>query len=195
MYYTPLCLALTILATLVAGALVDRSAPYFPIEISRTATGRLSSWVFRLGLTASVASLLLESDDWLRYACSALGVLLLAWIDDETSHTWHMAGVVMLGVGALFSVVTHWSRASAVMLACAAGVWTVRLVMKWAAVAWIEKGGRAPLDFAGIGKTAMHIMYTGHVVDSMTLHIFRVAGVLQWVALAMVYCVCVDESK
>lgn len=134
--YTPWFLLTSVVSTLFCGVLIDKSAPYFPIEISRTATGPVSKWVFSLGLTVSVLSFLIETTEPKRYLLMIIGLLLLAWVDDVTSHVIHMLGVILVAIGAFFAVPI---QKTWVVLFCAVALFVFRLVMKCMAVVFLEK--------------------------------------------------------
>lgn len=182
--YAPYCLLASIVSTMLTGTLYDKSVPYFPIEISRTATGPVSRWVFSIGLTCSVITLLLESATPKRYALAVAGILLLAWVDDVVSRFWHMVGVVLLFIGSV--TIVNWNVAW-VPLLCGAGIYTARLIMKGMAVVFLEKTTHGILDWRGAANESIRIMYTGQVKESLTLRLFEATGVMQWILLWLLY--------
>lgn len=180
------CLFSTLAATAVCGWLVDQSAPYFPIELSRTATGRYSAWIFSLGLTLSCACLLWETKDpLLTYALLVAGVLLLCWVTDEQSHSLHMLGVYMAFVGAIWA--KRASAESALILTFAVCLFLFRLVMKVMVIVVFEFQAPVSWDVKAIFHEALRIMNTGVVRNPSSLVVFQAAGVLQWVVIWMAY--------
>lgn len=141
--------------------------PYFPIEISRTATGPTSRWIFAIGLSLSVLILLFERPFSIGSLILTVGVLLLAWIDDEVSRFWHM--------------VVDWKTAW-VPLLCCSGLYAARLIMKATAVVFLEK---VPLE--SIATESIRIMYDGQVKEPLTLRIFEATGVMQWILLWLLF--------
>jgi hypothetical protein len=175
----PYVLLTSIVSTVITGVWYDQSAPYFPIEISRTANGPNSGWVFSIGITLSVITLLFEHPLSLGIGILIVGILLLAWIDDETSHFWHMFGVLLLPIGAFF--VVDWKRAW-VPLLCATLMWIGRLFIKSMAVVFLENIAIRDAAVEGIA-----IMYHGDAKDPFTLVLFKVTGVLQWIVLWILF--------
>ena len=173
----------SVILTVLTGTLYDKSAPYFPIEISRTATGPTSRWVFALGLSLSVILLLLERPLSFGYVVLASGVLLLAWVDDEISRFWHMVGVALLPLGAF--LVVDWKKAW-VPLLCAAGLYGARLVMKATAVVFLER-----CAWQDVASESIRIMYDGKVKEPLTLRVFEATGAMQWIVLWLLYQVVV----
>ena len=194
MIYTKLCLLAVILATW-AAAFRDRSLPYFPIEISRTATGSLSRWVFRLGVLAGSAVMHAEADSFDVYITWA-GLLLLAWFDDLRHFELHMAGVAVMTLGVGIRAVLFSDTANTVPLfVCAAVIYALRVVIKVATVLVLEL--KKPLDSSTMVELlfnahdcrtkcidhAKRIMYYGESsadAPETTRFIFSICGVLQW---------------
>lgn len=184
MFYTPISILISVISTIICGVFIDKSAPYFPIEISRTATGPISRWIFAVGLTVSVLSLLVETTEPKRYIIIILGILMLAWVDDVTSHIIHMLGVLLVGVGSFFAVPL---QKTWVVLFCATALFVFRLGMKCMAVVFIEKTTKGIFDFQGMKEMCMAIMYTGKTKNVLTLRLFQAAGIMQWILLWLIY--------
>ena len=184
MFYTPYCILVSVISTVICGVFIDKSAPYFPIEISRTATGPISRWVFAIGLTLSVLSLLVETTEPKRYIIIIIGILMLAWVDDVTSHIIHMLGVLLVGIGSFVAVPL---QKTWVVLFCAVALFVFRLGMKCMAVVFIEKTVKGVFDFEGMKIVCMEIMYTGKTRSILTLRLFQAAGIMQWIVLWLVY--------
>jgi len=182
--YTPYCIIVTVITTAITAVFHDKSVPYYPIEISRTATGPISRWIFSIGLTASVLMLLAEHPTPRKYALSVAGILLLAWVDDVTSRFWHMMGVVLLFIGSV--IIVKWSVAW-VPLLCGAGIYASRIIIKGLAVTFLEKTTQGLFDWRGATSESIRIMYTGHVKEELTLRLFEVTGVMQWILLWLFY--------
>jgi len=193
MLITKLCLLGTILSTWYT-AQQDGSLPYFPIEISRTATGTRSKKIFCWGVTACTLAMYMESDSAVNYITWA-GLLVLAWIDDVTSLAGHNAGVVIMSFGAFLRSVTH-PEASFLLFLAACVIYAPRRLAKVSVVASQEL--QRPLDAdtllglvfdidgfrTKLLKTTMNIMYKGPGEIKQpftTLAVFKFCGVLQWV--------------
>lgn len=100
-FYTKCCIFTTVATTVFFGVVWDKSAPYFPIEISRTGTGRVSHIIFPLGAVFSFLVALGERHhNW--QLLPFFGLILLALVTDEQSHTIHMLGVVIMVLPILF---------------------------------------------------------------------------------------------
>lgn len=165
----------TVLLTWIAGY-YDESTPYFPIEISRTATGWLSGWVFSVGITASVFVFLYSAPQHPLVYASVSGLLLLAWVDDVSSWKWHMIGVFVMGVCTVLFAFLRRPETIGLVVA-AGGLWITRILMKMV-VLFFNEGGFTR-------ERAMNIMYTGVVQNNSTLTVFKVAGFLQWIVFGM----------
>lgn len=188
-----------ICVTALCGTFVDGSVPYYPIEISRTATGSVSWYVFAYGLTACSGVLWWEIRDKLiqqhvGIIITWIGLLLLAWVDDVTSWSVHMLGAALLGVGTTMHVLLYHQREHLVIVACALFLYAARLVLKTAVVMALEL--RIPLSAwsslatssemrAKLITTSLSIMYDGNVVNPLTLGVFRTTGVMQWLVFAL----------
>lgn len=192
MIYAPCCLFISVVSTLFTGAFIDKSAPYFPIEISRTATGPTSRWIFSIGLTASIVTLCFESPNPKKYALLCVGVVLLAWVNDEVSRFWHMMGVFLLFLGSVLAV--DWRVAWSPLL-CVAGLWVARILMKAIPVIFLEGTTHGIWDWRGAVDESIRIMYTGEVYHPLTLRLFEAAGVMQWIVLWLLYHIVVSPSK
>jgi hypothetical protein len=184
-WFTPYCVIISVVTTALTALFVDKSVPYYPIEISRTATGPTSRWVFSLGLTLSVLTLVLEHPTPKKYTLAIIGVLLLAWVDDEVSRFWHMVGVGLLFVGSVVAI-SNW-KVAWVPLLCGAGIYAARLIIKGLAVIFLEKTTNGLLDWRGVATESIRIMYTGQVKEPMTLRLFEITGVMQWILLWLLY--------
>lgn len=182
--FTPYCILLSVITTALTALFYDKSVPYYPIEISRTATGPTSRWVFSIGLTLSVIALVLEHPTPKRYSLAIAGILLLAWVDDVVSRFWHMAGVVLLFIGSV--LIVDWKTAW-VPLLCGAGIYAARIIMKGLAVTFLEKTTAGLLDWRGAANESIRIMYTGQVKEPLTLRLFEATGVMQWILLWLLY--------
>jgi hypothetical protein len=150
------------------GLYVDESVPYFPIEISRTVTGPVASWVFPLSLsTLAIADIGNHTLAW-------FGILLLAWVPDTHSHLVHMLGVGILGIA--FLLTANWKL-------CAA-IWIIRLALKAVAVFVFEEETTSVSSLISHGK---RLMYNGRFRDPRTKYVFQITGILQWIVLCVVW--------
>ena len=194
MFYTKLHLFLTVVAVQVAALLVDRSTPYWPIEISRmAASGPVALLAFRTGALALGAPLAMDGA-WSRPVLLLwLAMVIIACVDDVTSWLVHMMGVALLGVSACWQTYTLGRRATPILLA-AAFVFAIRLVLKASTVWWNEVGGHArPLSslldattFHGIVSHSAALMFGTRTFKSpWTRAAFSVGGALQWVVFAI----------
>jgi hypothetical protein len=180
----------TVVLTVCVGVFYDKSTPYFPIEISRTATGPTSRWIFSIGLSCSILMLLLENPSPQKYALLCIGLLLLAWVDDVTSRFWHMMGVIILFIGSVSIV--NW-KVVWVPLLCGAGIYATRIIMKGLAVTFLEKTTEGIFDWRGAANESIRIMYTGEVKEQLTLRIFEATGVMQWILLWLLYHIVMNK--
>lgn len=168
--WTKLILYITVFFTAFSGVWWDQSVPYFPIEISRTATGPISRFLFPCGtLIAFVAS-------WYEYNTIKwpfVGLFLLAAVDDKTSWIIHMLGVFMMACSIGWDA---WQSKKGWYFLLVACIYLGRLVLKMGVT--YHHG-----LFQGSIAAAKNIMYTGKAESEAQLLIFKLCGLLQWVVL------------
>lgn len=172
-------LSITVLSTWIAGY-YDESIPYFPIELSRTASGPVSRWVFSIGITVCSTLFLSQVWYWPKHErpfvfVAVFGLLLLAWVNDTLHLNAHIAGVIIMGISTFAFVFIkrpqHTGLVLTVML-----LWINRYVMKLMMVSYYEGGGT---------EVMTDIMFTGQVKNPDTLVVFKITGVLQWIVFIM----------
>ena len=177
---------------------LDGSAPYFPIEVSRTATGKIGRYYFPLGFLLVGWVLWVESVDseprWLKLS-PAVGVVTAAVINDELHWQAHLVGV-MVAVGCVFANVgyeTFYGLADAmtnqVLCAMACLFFWMSLTLKVYAVLddpWDWHCWRKAMTIRRneLMEQCMDINYHGAGTRAQ-LVVYRVIGVCQWVALAL----------
>jgi len=189
-------LLVTVLATQ-ACALYEGAVPYFPIEISRTAASSpmamraLAIGFVTLGITLWRTQTLdvITGTMW-------LGLVVVAAVPDTLNWVLHMAGVAVVFAAAV--VHAHRSRNIALVppLVCAVTVYALRIVLKVGVMLAFDPKvrlglgrGIVPLAKLGFART-LDVMMLGpgaYGEDAATLWpviapIFKVCGVLQWVA-------------
>jgi hypothetical protein len=163
---------ISVIASVLIGIYIDKSPPYFPIEISRTVTGPVASWAFPALLTFSAIISRFEVN-WHAW----FGILLLAWIPDTFSHLLHMVGVAILGIS--FLIVAKWEQIAVISL-----IWAMRLLMKAAAIYQFETERHGLKSMIAYGKKRM---FDGNFRDARTLLVFQTTGVLQWIVLGAMF--------
>lgn len=168
MFFTKVSIFVTVLATFVS-CYLDNSAPYFPIEISRTATGPIAKVMFPLGVLISCTVSIVETK---RPHVPFLGFFLLALVDDKQSWQVHMLGVLIMGLGLLREAIQNGKVLVFCLIAC---IYMGRLVLK-AGVTYHHGYPKAIL-------VAKEIMFTGRAESPQQLLIFKLCGLLQWVVL------------
>ena len=167
MFLVPLAVAISVYI----GVYIDKSPPYFPIEISRTVTGPISSWAFPALLT--ILAIVSGGANWIAW----IGILLLAWIPDTSSHLIHMIGVAIMGIS--FLIVASLEQIAVISL-----LYGMRLAMKAAAVYQYEHEQHGLKALIAYGKKRM---FDGNFRDARTLLVFQTTGVMQWVILSAMF--------
>lgn len=149
----------------------DGSAPYFPTEISRTATGRLSYYPFFAGSIVSFFFLTKEElYPW-------FGYFLLAVVDDVSHWGVHMIGVVIM-LGSITVKVWHDPK-KMIMLVSVCGIFAARILAKLLVVWGVELD--MTWDIPEVIRTAKNIMFTGVCKHpELVLPVFKIGGVIQW---------------
>lgn len=189
LFYTKWVLLGVVAATVSCGVWVDKSTPYFPIEISRTATGPVALRVFQIGVSLCTGVLWFESETstpiwpW-------LGLLLLAWVDDVTSWSIHMLGVAIMALGTARMVFWYQPHEHIAIVMCCGVLWFARLLMKWIAVVALEHkqllwDHRTWHTFTRVTQDMKRIMYNGDATHPLTIYVFRITGVMQWLVFLL----------
>lgn len=205
--YTKLYCVLIVGLTWFCALLVDRSVPYFPIEISRTAAGgRYSLIVFRYGIASILPVILYEyyqtgfSQPLLMtplplWPC----ILIAAWFEDYQHLVLHGAGVLAMFALVCANVLLYGDTTRRVpVLACALMIETLRMGMKGFIVMFTEFDNSvwdvkvymyALLNVGGLRDRIvthiLNIMFLGVdycMIPQLTLPVLRVTGLLQWIA-------------
>jgi hypothetical protein len=209
--------AVIVFATWVCGYFWDQSIPYFPIEISRTCTGTVSSQVFRWGTLSLFGTLWYENHvthllQWplkVEMLSSPLiiwaWIVLISWFPDHT-HNWTHIGCVL---GMVFSVFLNVLLVGDVqrrlpIILCAMGIQGAGIALKGFCVLFTELD-RSMFDWRvywnvvwnidhlqdQVYKQIMDIMFKSTdyaIVPHLTIPLFRVTGVMQWMALYLIMC-------
>lgn len=206
------CLCIVICVWLSA-LLVDKTVPYFPIEISRTAsTGHFSQLIFKWGIVSLLPTLVYESFfSPAAYAAGEkkledptlflvwLGILIAAWIPDRESMVIHGGGVLIIILAVaihVFMAEAHNLQRNLCVLVCALGIEAARMLIKGFVVWFAElDGGKVwdPMAYvmalyhhADITRHIMKVMFEGvdhAIVPALTIPVLKVTGVMQWMAL------------
>ena len=176
MVYFKISLFVTIATTVITSAF-EPTLPYFPIEVSRCAVANPTTlWIFRVGALVSSILLCAErglSDHWL----PSLGLLMLAWFDDVSAYKLHVAGVVVMMLGA--APLVSWK-----IMACAAMVFGIRIVMKTVMVL-PPLSELHTLNIPVLFDSVRQVMLRGHVSFDV-VSIGRVTGVMQWIVFYVI---------
>ncbi|MBX9636665.1 MAG: hypothetical protein K2Q45_03850 [Nitrosomonas sp.] len=183
--------------------MLDRTVPYFPIEISRTAsTGRYAQHVFKWGITSIVLSLVYEhlflDSVWFIW----LGIMTAAWFTDKDHLYIHGAGVLLIVASVFYNVwyvsEAHLLQRRICIFTCALALEAGRMALKGYVVWFVElDGGVIWSPYAYFNALWMHQDIARHVlklmftvdpiqevaiVPSLTVPVLKVTGVMQWLA-------------
>jgi len=154
---------------------MDGAVPYFPIEISRiAASGRYGHYGLCIGTFLLCPIIQGRANGWVAW----VGLLILTAIDDKTSWILYM--------GACYA---HWyplgnksSRAKLIAFTCIGAVYMLRMIIRVIVVALLEADDTTELTLKWVAQKNMSIMFTGKCrYPEVTLLVFKVSGVLQWV--------------
>lgn len=172
---TKVLLLCTVLATLATGVL-EGVVPYFPIEISRTATGPYGKAIFRGGVLLCIVSAWDEGASE-REMLPAVGVVIAAVADDATSLFVHLVGVLFMGLGIAANVQT---TAHAKALTLAIVIYGLSALARLWCVA-----PDVGYDLSLAVNKFVAVMYDGQDVSEVQLAVFKAGGVAQWTAFAI----------
>ena len=206
---TKMTMLVTVVATVFWGVWMDRSAPYFPIEISRTATGPISANVLRGGVGVGTVVLAYEwmalaGRPWMVWVPWS-GIVLLAVFDDASAWGLHMLGVAIMGAGGVMLVMCRdkeVSRRDRMLVAGAGLAYVLRIVSKGVGLIVLDRevsGGwdrvvsrivDDPLSAVAVLEElkarGLEIMF--HGLDAspppspLLLSVFQAGGLFQWLA-------------
>ncbi len=182
----------------------EGSMPYFPIEISRMGAGPKSWRVFVVSITLfntnliSTVTRIYESTSSLVIFIVPFGLQILAIIDDVTSWSMHMVGVLIF-VGSIIVHVIFYEIKYLPIICVGLAIYFLRLILKFIVVCYYELGDDIhPLlwmkecfkfgnnDFRkSTFDRVKTIMYKGTWKNkTVTPFVFKLCGVMQWIAIA-----------
>jgi hypothetical protein len=166
------------------------NAPYFPIEISRTAqSSHINLWLFPLGVSLLPCIMIIAGEWNTKYIPSLAGLAILAIFDDKSNLILHQIGVLTMVLGSGYIIAHSDSLWNRFMLLCSSIIlYIVRVIMKAFIVAMIEID---LFSLQSILTKSIEIMYNGAAAckhPQYTLPIFQVGGLLQWVVFYLIIC-------
>lgn len=184
----------TVVATQVV-ALYDGAVPYFPIEISRTAASSANAnRALATGFATLIVTMLYTKTlDAVTFAMW-LGLMIVALVPDTRNWSLHMLGVAIVFAAALAHVYRHRDVSLVPPVLCAGVVYLIRLVLKAVVMLMADAKVRAAVSqswsalFAAMFERTMDVMMRGPLAYNddntwaMVGPVFKVCGVLQWVA-------------
>lgn len=198
LFFSKLHTLVTILLTMGTSVWLDQSAPYFPIEISRTATGHYSQPLFVFGV--ATLSVSLYADNAISFAMPFseiyvwIGVMGVACFSDTHHliiHTLSVFWITLMVAGHTFWYGDTQQRLG--VFACACLLEGTRGVIKACVIMWAE------LDWCWYSyKTYYHLLThqskRTEVLNRMltvmqfadgsdyTMFVMKVTAILQWMA-------------
>lgn len=184
-------LFITIILTQLSSILYNE-IPYFPIEISRTAAdgGIITKYIFNIGLTSIIVTLFMTNNVNNETLLLWIGLSIIALFDDKQYWILHNVGVLIMFLIAIFNAYKMGGK-SVLLVLMALAVNAIRIGFRTLAILYFEMNlglmdlyhhPKTIYDVFNLGKS---IMYRGHYVcsnPSVTIPIFKVSGVLQWVS-------------
>jgi len=176
----------TLSSTALCGWLVDQCVPYFPIELSRTATGQYSRWIFSIGLILSCLLLLKEYEHTPSIFVIITGVLALIWFNDQVENNNYTKGVSVTFF-AIGNIVTS-NDTGVIVYFYAIFVFLLYSCAKVLVVYTYELGpSRDLLDWDSTFDQINLILQTGKVTNELSLIVFKIAGVMHWLCFWIIY--------
>ena len=164
-------------------AYIDDTVPYFPIEISRTASGRLCRFVFPFGITIFCISAYYESTYPLSHTLiPIIGLLITSYISDELHWVIHIVGVAVMGLGVTIHVLLcAYMRSDGyefqlLYLISSSILCTLYISLKVYGVLIHNK----LVSLYDAYEQGMDINYNGNGTQ-IQLKIFKLTGVVQWI--------------
>jgi hypothetical protein len=198
LFFSKIHTLVTIVLTMGTSVWLDQSAPYFPIEISRTATGHLSQPLFVFGMATLPVSLYADNAIAFSLPFSAIyvwmGIMGVACFSDTHYLIIHTMGVLWITIMVIGHTLWYGDIQQRLgVLACACLLEGVRGLIKACIIMWAE------LDWCWYSwKTYYHLlMYRSkraevlnriltvmHFADGTeyTMFVMKVTAILQWMA-------------
>ena len=198
MFWLKLHIAAIVASVFDAALRVDRSVPYWPIEISRmAASGPAALWRFRVGMSLLPLTALLARTgaNNILLGFAWLGLMAVVWFDDKRHWSEHMAGLYVM-TAALFALgATKLGVGSIPVLGAVVFMSLFAKALKVAAIVFLESDDYTqfltPSAIGTLHTLAQRIMLGEDVArHALTRAAFRAGGVIQWlgfVALASLF--------
>lgn len=183
----------------------DGSLAYFPIEISRMATGPVSYWIFLCGMI--ITCFLVPP----KLLMASFGLLMLAVFDDVNHWGMHMIGVGVMALGILAAMLRQQSNYE--LAGYAALIYVTRIMLKVLLTcdplkdyAWHQLGGGEPpiiyfiyifisqFNLARCVNQVKSVNYAGSD-RSIEQTIYELGGIGQWIAFYLLWMACTYERK
>lgn len=190
-YYTMLYVKLHLIFLVISiqlNAILNCQLPYFPIEISRTAEcSECNKWLFFIGSILLGFTMFYTGQFKIKYFTMWVGLVLLSWFDDKEYLLLHLFGVFIMFVGLYISINgSSTPKEDLKLILFAIIIYLIRIVLKVIVVFLFEIDTYSIRDI--IEKIILIMYYGGSVCESpfLTIMVFRVCGVLQWIVFIMV---------
>lgn len=184
-------LFITIILTQISSLLYNE-IPYFPIEISRTAAdgGAITKYIFNIGLTSIIITLIMTNNINKETVLLWIGLSIIALFDDKQHWIMHNIGVLILFIVAILNAYRVGGKAVLLVL-MAIAINVIRIGFRILAVLYFElnltiidliKKPTMIYDIFTLSKTIMYKGYHICLTPSITIPVFKISGVLQWVS-------------
>jgi len=184
-------LFITIILTQISSILYNE-IPYFPIEISRTAAdgGVITKYIFNIGLTSIIITLFMTNNVTKETILLWIGLSIIALFDDKQHWIMHNLGVLILFIVAMINAY-HVGGSAVLFVFMAIAINMIRIGFRILVVMYFEMNigifdlWNHPKLIYDIFNLSKNIMYRGHIScsePSITVLVFKISGVLQWVS-------------
>ena len=196
MFYVTKTLLFYLICSVWITAYIDDAYPYFPIELSRTATGEMGKIIFPAGACAVALMMWLESAElcmeYRLIVCSGMvGFLLLAFVHDELHWKIHLLGCFLMaaGISAHVALTVYLEEATAVHnTVCLTLSWWILTASVCTKVYVVLDDQKSLRDLYNTRKQlfdkCMHINYHGECTDYQK-NAYRITGVFQWIVFGL----------
>ena len=186
---------LTVLGVQSINLCIDKTIPYFPIEISRTAVGPYASQFFLLMVCVLGIATYAQHGLVSRYFSAWLGIFVVATYDDVNYYTIHMLGAYHIFLtAASLAFINYKNQDFWILLSVITLLYVLKLAFKATPVWFIETSDRETLvplsdDLANIVQSCKKISYGTYdgELSHVTKILFKLSAVFQWVIFWMIY--------
>jgi hypothetical protein len=175
-----------LLITILTSFFIDTHIPYFPIEISRTASGGLAYYILSIGIPPLILTSYIDNNLTNGRFMMITSLFIIACFDDKTHLYEHLIGVFLLMITFLINAIQSDGK-MVVVLTCFV-LYILRIIIKTGFVLIFVFKKNTLNDLGQMFNTIQDIMYNGenamllkgNMNKDYIINAFRLCGMIQW---------------